>query len=156
MTGAKQGIGRRYLWLWITLGVVVLVPFTAVGLAVWSLPDILGGSEPEPADCADAMAFVGQEGVPANATDAACTITGFQDTFYTARFLASREAVDAWLAELPGEPPVLAGEACDDGADLCAEVSFDAHDPVEAAYLRVNATVRDDGTLAVRLHAFSV
>lgn len=140
------------LWLLIAgiaLAVVLVLYATLLALAGWWFAD---AGRPEHVDCVELADAVGQESLPDGATGGPCGFGGFQDWYVAGEIVTSRDALDAWLAELPGAPE-LADQPCVE-AISCVQVDL-TQEPVDAFYLDVDVLRDDDGELLVRLSAYT-
>lgn len=140
------------LWLLIAgivVGVVAVLYAALLALAGWWFAD---AGRAEHVDCVEIATAVGRDALPDGATGGPCELGGFQDWYVQGELTTSREALDAWLAELPGAP-ALAGEPCVE-AIACVQVDL-TQESVDAHYLDVNVLRDDGGTVLVRLSAFT-
>ncbi|GAB3163484.1 hypothetical protein GCM10027059_17910 [Myceligenerans halotolerans] len=140
------------LWLLIAgiVVAVVIVLYTALlALAGWWFAD---AGRPEHVDCVEIATAVGQESLPDGATGGPCELGSFQDWYVQGEITTSREALDAWLAELPGAPE-LADEPCVE-AIACVQVDL-TQEPADAHYLDVDVLREDGDQVVAELRAFT-
>jgi hypothetical protein len=116
-----------------------------------------GGTDrtgPDMIDCSRFAAFLDQPTLPAGATDATCTFTGWQDDLLTAEFdLATLPPLESWLAELPASEP-LHQERHDDVVQY-TQIHFRPRLDGGADALDVSAVQSADG-FHVTMSAFNV
>ncbi|MBO0609428.1 hypothetical protein [Myceligenerans salitolerans] len=140
------------LWLLIA-GIVVMVVLVLYAallvLAGWWFAD---SGRAEHVDCVEIATAVGQEALPDGSTGGPCELDGFQDWYVQGELRTSRQALDAWLADLPGAPQ-LAGEPCVE-AIACVQVDL-TQEPVDAHYLDVDVLREDGGQVVVRMSAYT-
>ncbi|MFF0555587.1 hypothetical protein ACH4ZU_29760 [Streptomyces sp. NPDC020472] len=132
-------------WVWLAVGLVVLCGLPVAFLA-WGAYSLTEGSRTQPVDCAKAMEFA-RGRLPADAEDARCTGTHWQDSYITVDFRMPRAGVADWLRTTypSGEPPV----SCD--GDLCRSVDYD-----QVLYVDVKVVYEDGGTALVHLASFDL
>lgn len=136
----------------------LLLAMTSAGLAaLWVIvPVILHPLGPglEAVDCSQAVKFIDRTELPAGATQTHCTYVGFQDSQYEMEFVVDRQSLQQWLTELPGSPTLSAANC--GKAELCIEpVEFQPRAKGGADTVKVTATTRADGKLAVKASAFN-
>ncbi|MBE1875788.1 hypothetical protein [Myceligenerans pegani] len=151
-TSSSRRLRGWHLWLLIA-GIVVAVVIVLYGallaLAGWWFAD---AGRPEHVDCVEIATAVGREALPEGSTGGPCELGGFQDWYVGGEIRTSREALDAWLADLPGAPE-LAAEPCVE-AIACVQVDL-TQEAGDAHYLDVDVLREDGDELVVRLTAFT-
>ncbi|WP_418958242.1 hypothetical protein [Streptomyces tritici] len=152
--GETRRRGRRRLW--IALGVSTVLCGLPVGFVVWTAASFERAGEPQPVDCAEAMAWAGAT-LPKSAEGARCSGTSWLDTHLSAEFRMPRDEVAGWLAGTwpSGEQRT---EFCAGDADLCVAVEREQLPPDPAGPAAVNVRVRWEGadTAFVDVSAFTV
>jgi hypothetical protein len=141
--------GRRSLGWFVAAGVAFAVALATAVAAVASLAwdGFLGASGPEDVPCDQVAAFVDAPGLPSGLSEAHCTRTGFQDTYYVMTGTLAPADASAWLAHLPGSP-TLTTHGCAAGETTCIpQVRFDPRAKGGADFADFQAHVRSDGRL---------
>ena len=129
----------------------VLFALTLVAFAVTAViglrEGLLGASEPAEVPCEKVAVFVDAAGLPAGMTDARCTYTGFQDSFYLMNGTVGRAEAATWLAQFPGHPKLTTTD-CATGATICTgQIAFTPKATGGAEFAGFEATELPDGRL---------
>lgn len=150
---ARSGSDRAAIGVSALLSLSIAVSFASLSALLFPLINgILGPSGAQSIPCDQAVQVVDQTALPAGATSAHCTHTGFQDHLYVISFVADRALVDQWLDGFPGAP-TLSSASCITEAQLCTgPIEFGLGSAVDTARVEANAT--PEGRLAVTLSAF--
>ncbi|WP_369145102.1 hypothetical protein [Streptomyces sp. R44] len=131
-------------WIWLLVGLVALCGLP-VTLLAWGAYSISESARTQTVDCAKAMEFAHGR-LPADAEDARCTGTHWQDSYITADFRMPRADVADWLRTTypEGKPSI----GCD--KDLCVSVDYD-----QALYVDVEV-VYEGSTALVHLSSYDM
>ncbi|MEV6835868.1 hypothetical protein AB0N17_15325 [Streptomyces sp. NPDC051133] len=116
-------------------------------------------TSPKDASCAQALAFGGAK-LPEGAYDEHCTVEAWLDTSYDATFRMPRDGVRDWLKATYPHAPEPHSEYCDDGADVCLDLTGGGHDAppagADANAVEVDVTYEGHGRALVRFTAYTV
>ncbi len=147
--GVRAHRKQASLGWFVTAGVLFAMALAAFAVtAMFTVRGgLLGASEPAAVPCEQVVAFVDASGLPAGVTDARCTYTGFQDSFYLMNGTVGRAEAAAWLAQFPGHPE-LTTKDCATGATICTgQIAFTPKATGGAEFAGFEATELADGRL---------
>lgn len=147
--GVSAHRGRRSAGWLVVSGLVFTVALAtgvaAAASALWQ--GFLGAGGPEDVACEQVAAFVDAPGLPSGLSEAHCTRTGFQDTYYVMTGTVAPADASLWLAQLPGSPK-LTPQGCAAGETTCIpQVRFSPRAKGGADFADFQAHLRWDGRL---------